>query len=102
MLFSRQFSDWQIRRCAWGWLGSFEPDFLSDDTLRLKATQKIPGNAWLEWKVTPCGGGTLLEQTVFFAPKGLPGFLGWYLLNPFYRRAFDKLLKKRLTIDHRP
>ena len=80
---------------------SFEPDFLCDDTLRLKVTQAIPGNAWLEWKVTPRGGGTFLEQTIFFAPKGLPGFLSWYLLNPFYRRIFNKLLR-RLTVDHRP
>jgi uncharacterized protein YbjT (DUF2867 family) len=84
-----------------GQIRSFEVDFLSGDTLRLKVTQAIPGNAWLEWKVAPCGEGTLLEQTIFFAPKGLPGFLGWYLLNPFYRRSFDKLLKK-LTTDHRP
>jgi uncharacterized protein YbjT (DUF2867 family) len=83
--------------------GSFEPDFLSDDTLRLKVTQKLPGNAWLEWKVTACGGGTLLEQTVFFAPKGLPGFLGWYALNPFYRQAFSKLIERLMqTINHKP
>jgi hypothetical protein len=82
-----------------GLVDSFEPDFLSADTLRLKVAQKIPGNAWLEWKVTSRGGRTLLEQTVFFAPKGLPGFLSWYLLNPFYRRIFDKLLR-RLVVDH--
>lgn len=81
-----------------GQIRSFEVDFLSGDTLRLKATQKLPGNAWLEWKVTPRGGGTLLEQTAFFAPKGLPGFLGWYLLQPVYRQSFDSLLK-RLTKD---
>lgn len=84
-----------------GLVDSFEEDFLSGNTLRLKVTQKIPGDAWLEWKVTPCGGGTLLEQTIFFAPKGLPGFLSWYMLNPFYRRSFDKLLM-RLTVDDRP
>jgi uncharacterized protein YbjT (DUF2867 family) len=80
-----------------GLIGLFEVDFLGENTLRLKVIQKIPGNAWLEWKVTPSGGGTLLEQTVFFAPKGLPGFLGWYLLNPLYRWSFVRLLK-RLTI----
>jgi uncharacterized protein YbjT (DUF2867 family) len=83
-----------------GWIDSFETDFLSDDTLRLKVTQKIPGAAWLEWKVTPQGNESQLEQTVFFAPKGLPGFLGWYLFGPFYRQSFDKLLRQ-LTIDRR-
>jgi uncharacterized protein YbjT (DUF2867 family) len=84
-----------------GLVDSFKQDFLSGDTLRLKVTQNIPGNAWLEWKITPCGGGILLEQTVFFAPKGLPGFLSWYLLNPFYRRILDKLLMQLTTDDRR-
>ncbi len=84
-----------------GLIDSFEPDFLSEDTLRLKVTQAIPGQAWLEWKVTSRSGETWLEQTVFFAPKGLPGFLGWYLLGPFYRQSFDKLFRQ-LIIDHQP
>jgi uncharacterized protein YbjT (DUF2867 family) len=73
---------------------SFKQDFLCDDTLRLKADQPIPGEAWLEWKVNPLEDGALLEQTIFFAPKGLPGFLSWYLLNPFYRWEFGKLLQR--------
>jgi len=84
-----------------GLVNSFEMDFLSDDILRLKVTQPIPGQAWLEWKVTPLADGTLIEQTAFFAPKGLSGFLSWYLLTPFYRQIFDKLLM-RLTINDKP
>jgi hypothetical protein len=75
-----------------GLVHSFRLDFLSTDTLRLKVAQQIPGEAWLEWKVTPGVGGTLLEQTIFFAPKGLPGFLSWYLLAPFHRQILDKLI----------
>ncbi len=77
-----------------GFIRSFEMDFLNGDTLRLKVAQAIPGEAWLEWKVTPAEDGSLLEQTVFFAPKGLPGFLSWYLLNPFHRRIFGKLIRR--------
>jgi hypothetical protein len=81
-----------------GLVRSFKQDFLCDDTLRLKADQPIPGEAWLEWKVNEHEDGALLEQTIFFAPKGLPGFLDWYLLRPFYRWEFEKLLR-RLTVD---
>ena len=77
-----------------GLVSSFKLDFIDADTLRLKAAQKIPGDGWLEWKVSPNAGGTLLEQTIFFAPKGLPGFLSWYLLNPFHRRAFAGLIHR--------
>ena len=77
-----------------GRLVGFELDFLSDDCLRLRVTQDIPGAAWLEWKLTPHAGGTLLEQTAFFAPKGLPGFLNWYLQHSFYRRGLAALLKE--------
>jgi len=77
-----------------GLVRAFKLDFLNADTLRLQVAQKIPGQAWLEWKVTPHAGGTLLEQTVFFAPKGLPGFLIWYLLYLFHRRIFGKLIQR--------
>ena len=77
-----------------GLVRAFKLDFLSADTLRLQVDQKIPGRAWLEWKVTPRAGGSQLEQTVFFAPKGLPGFLSWYLLYLFHRRIFGKLIQR--------
>lgn len=83
-----------------GLIHSFRQDELQDEhLLRLQVAQKIPGRAWLEWQVTPRAGGTLLEQTVFFAPRGLPAFLGWYLLKPFHRRRFDHLIR---TLASRP
>jgi uncharacterized protein YbjT (DUF2867 family) len=77
-----------------GLVSSFNLDFINADTLRLKVAQKIPGQGWLEWKLSPKGAGTLLEQTIFFAPKGLPGFLGWYVLNPFHRKVFADLIHR--------
>ncbi len=75
-----------------GLLRSFEIDFSDDETLRLRVASRLPGQAWLEWRVRPAQGGCLLEQTVFFAPQGLPGFLGWYLSNPLQRGVFARLL----------
>ena len=59
--------------------------------LRLRAALKVPGDGWMEWKVTALESGCLLEQTIFFAPRGLPGFLYWYLNNPIHRLVFDRL-----------
>jgi uncharacterized protein YbjT (DUF2867 family) len=71
----------------------YRVEHITDDTLRMHAELKAPGEGWMEWKVTPYAGGTLLEQTAFFMPKGLLGFLYWYLLNPFHRAVFDGLVR---------
>ncbi len=60
--------------------------------LRLRTELRTPGAGWMEWQVTPRPGGCILEQTAFFAPKGLGGFLYWYLLAPFHRAVFRRLL----------
>lgn len=63
--------------------------------LRLRAEMKVPGKAWLQFRATPHeGGGTLLEQTAFFAPKGLAGMLYWYALYPIHRIIFSGLIEK--------
>jgi len=61
--------------------------------LRLHAELKAPGEAWMEWQVTPNSSGCILEQTAFFAPKGLLGFLYWTLLGPFHRAVFERLAR---------
>ena len=77
-----------------GLLRSFELDWRDVQTLRLRVTSRLPGQAWLEWRVQAQGDGCLLEQTIFFAPLGLPGFLGWYLTNPIHRGVFARLLRR--------
>ncbi|MCJ7711276.1 MAG: SDR family oxidoreductase [Chloroflexi bacterium] len=56
--------------------------------LRLRAEMKVPGRAWLQYEVTPTGGGSHLVQTAFFEPKGLPGLAYWYLLYPVHGLIF--------------
>ena len=36
---------------------------------------------------------TLLGQTAYFAPKGLPGLLYWYTLYPLHRAIFSGLIR---------
>jgi uncharacterized protein YbjT (DUF2867 family) len=37
------------------------------------------------------------SQTLFFSPRGLPGFLYWHLLYPFHRLKFRRLLRNTAT-----
>jgi uncharacterized protein YbjT (DUF2867 family) len=61
--------------------------------LRLKAELKAPGQGWMEWRTTPEGVGTVLSQTAFFAPKGMKGFIYWYLLWPVHALVFAGLIR---------
>lgn len=60
--------------------------------LLLFAEMKLPGEAWLEFKIK----GDELEQTATFRPRGLWGRLYWYSVYPFHGLIFSGLLK-RLT-----
>ena len=49
--------------------------------LRLRAEMKLPGQAWLEWRVRGGdGGAAVLEQSARFHPRGVAGRLYWWLL----------------------
>jgi uncharacterized protein YbjT (DUF2867 family) len=57
--------------------------------------KKQPAGAqWIEWRAGRLDNPTYTRftQTVFFSPRGLPGFLYWYLLYPFRRLTFRTLL----------
>lgn len=63
--------------------------------LRLRAEMKVPGKAWLQFKVTPHEGEqALLAQTAFFAPKGLLGWIYWYALYPIHGLIFSGLISQ--------
>lgn len=58
--------------------------------LLLLAEMKLPGEAWLEFKVE----GDNLKQTATFRPLGLVGRLYWYAVYPFHGLIFNGLIKK--------
>ena len=68
---------------------SLEPDH----RLRLRSELKAPGEGWMEWRVGIKDGVTRLSQTGFFAPRGLPGFIYWYMLGPIHKLVFRGLVK---------
>jgi uncharacterized protein YbjT (DUF2867 family) len=49
------------------------------------------GETWLEWHT---GQNGTLSYTLYFHPRGLPGFLYWFLLYPFHWLRFRGLLRK--------
>lgn len=67
----------------------------TDRLIRLRAEMRVPGKAWLEFQSIPQPGGkTLLTQTAYFAPRGLAGFLYWYVLYPIHGFIFSGLIRK--------
>ena len=60
--------------------------------LRLRAEMKVPGAAWLQFETLPHERGTLLVQTAYFAPRGLPGLAYWYALLPVHSRIFSGMI----------
>jgi uncharacterized protein YbjT (DUF2867 family) len=69
--------------------------------LLLYAEMKLPGEAWLEFKVTPEKRESIFEQTATFRPKGLLGRLYWYLLFPFHIFIFRGMANKLVRYEGR-
>jgi uncharacterized protein YbjT (DUF2867 family) len=61
--------------------------------LLLYAEMKLPGEAWLEFKVKESEGKKILFQTATYRPLGLWGRLYWYSVLPFHGLIFPKMAK---------
>lgn len=62
--------------------------------LMLLAEMKLPGEAILEFKITPLPNGeTELQQLSRFVPRGLAGLGYWYSLYPFHEWIFGGMLR---------
>ena len=58
--------------------------------LLLFAEMKLPGEAWLEFKIE----NDVLYQTATFRPKGLWGRIYWYTVFPFHALIFGGMIKR--------
>lgn len=58
--------------------------------LLLYAEMRLPGEAWLEFKIED----GLLKQTATFRPRGLWGRLYWYSVLPFHGFIFKGMIKR--------
>jgi len=62
----------------------------TEGRLLLFAEMKLPGEAWLEFKVE----GEKLIQTATFRPHGLMGRFYWYAVLPFHEIVFKGLIRE--------
>lgn len=62
----------------------------TEGRLLLFAEMKLPGEAWLEFKIE----NDTLVQTATFRPLGLSGRVYWYLVLPFHGFIFKGMLNK--------
>lgn len=74
---------------------AYEPPQL----LRLRAEMKVPGDAWLEWRITDWGeGGARLRQLARFHPRGIAGRAYWWVLLPVHTIMWRRLAL-RLAVE---
>ena len=59
--------------------------------LLLFAEMKLPGEAWLEFRIRTDGEKSRLIQTATFRPLGIWGRLYWYMLIPFHNLIFPRM-----------
>ena len=64
-------------------------DLKKDERLLLYAQMKLPGEAWLEFKIKD----NKLIQSAYFYPKGVLGRLYWYALVPLHYFVFNNMIK---------
>ena len=62
--------------------------------LLLFAEMKVPGEAWLEFRIMKKSDGYYLYQTATFMPHGLSGRLYWYLLLPIHLQMFKGMISE--------
>jgi hypothetical protein len=68
-------------------------DLEPDRVVRLRAEMRLPGDAWLEWRIEPRDDeGCVVHQTARFHPRGLWGRAYWLGVAPFHRFVFPALL----------
>lgn len=63
-------------------------DVKENERLLLYAQMKVPGNAWLEFKIE----NNKLIQSAYFYPKGVLGRFYWYTLIPIHYLVFDNMI----------
>ena len=72
------------------------PSTAHGGVVRLRAEMRLPGRAWLEWRIDaseePARPGTRFTQRALFVPRGLLGRAYWWALVPFHGPIFRSML----------
>jgi len=71
-----------------------------NDHLSLAAEMKIPGAAWLDFRIETINPNACkLIQHARFRPHGLAGLLYWYILVPLHEYIFGGMIQKIATLS---
>ncbi len=62
--------------------------------LILYAEMKLPGEAWLEFRIMESAEGYEMLQRATFRPKGLAGRLYWFIIWPVHVLVFRGMIRK--------
>ncbi|HLP39384.1 SDR family oxidoreductase [Lacibacter sp.] len=68
--------------------------------LLLYAEMKLPGEAWLEFRIMKLKNKLQLRQVATFRPKGIWGRLYWYSVVPFHYFIFNGMINQIVKEDH--
>jgi hypothetical protein len=61
---------------------------------------KLPGEAWLEFRMVGEEGKEVLTQTATFRPRGVLGRLYWYAVLPFHFFVFEGMLRNVIAFKN--
>ena len=68
-------------------------DIRSDERLLLRAEMKLPGQAWLEFRIQELAGHRKLSVTAYHDTHTLRGRTYWYAFMPFHHFIFKHLIE---------
>ena len=69
-------------------------EIVPGELLRLRAEMRLPGAAWLEFRIDEGDDGRpVLHQRALFHPRGLAGHAYWFSVTPFHGVVFAGMLR---------
>ena len=79
-------------------------EIVDGELLRLRAEMRLPGAAWLEFRIDDGDDGRpVLQQRALFHPRGLAGHAYWWSVTPFHGVVFAGMLRNiRGAAEHGP
>lgn len=77
-------------------------DIEQDRRVLLRAEMKLPGMAWLDFKITQDNGKSCFSITASFYTKTILGKIYWYLFFPFHHFIFNDLMKQIIASSRKP
>lgn len=69
----------------------------SEGRLLLYAEMKLPGEAWLEFRIDQSAENPAVIQTATFRPRGIFGRLYWYSVLPFHYFIFNGMISRIIS-----